>query len=233
LVFDVCGERFSVQLRSTAFTRPIYMAPHIGAHGGLLDGMRVIRILIVDDHPALRAGLWALLRAEPGLQPVGAVDAVAPAMRELEAQKCDVALVDYRLGSHNGLYLCRKLKSAGDSPRVIVYSAFTEGELSIPAMLAGADGVLSKSAPSEELVEAIRAVAAGRKLFPELRHELIGSSAAQLDPDDLPIVGMVLEGTSLAEIAYTLGVSPTAIEERIYKMIERLDVANADRELRV
>jgi DNA-binding NarL/FixJ family response regulator len=205
----------------------------MAAETGVIDGMKMIRVLIVDDHPALRAGLWALLRAEPGLQPVGAVDAVAPAVRELRAQRCDVALVDYRLGSHNGLYLCRKLKSAGETPRVLVYSAFTEGELSIPAMLAGADGVLSKSAPSEEIVEAIRSVAAGRQLFPGLRHELIGASAAQLDPDDLPILGMVLEGTSLAEIASTLGLSPAEIEERIYKMIERLDVANADRELRV
>jgi DNA-binding NarL/FixJ family response regulator len=187
-----------------------------------LDDPRVIRVLIVDDHPALQAGLWSVLRSEPGLRPVGAVDSIGAAVDEARAARADVVLADYRLNRQNGLHLCRRLKCMVELPRVLVYTAHPAPDLAVPALLAGADGVLNKSAPAEDLLEAIRSVAHGRRLFPEVGRDRITAAAATLDPDDLPIFGMMLEETPTAEIAGTLHVPKPEVERRLLDMIDRL-----------
>src|SRR5918999_948512 len=97
-------------------------------------GKAMIRVLVVDDHPAVRAGLVAMLRSEPGLVPVGAVGSA-----ELARDGTDVLLVDYDLPDSDGLTLCWDAKCREDPPAVLVYSAFARPRLTIAATLAGAD----------------------------------------------------------------------------------------------
>ena len=104
----------------------------------------MIRVLIVDDHPAVRAGLWSMLRVEPGLQPAGVVSDADEALARAAAVRPDVVLADYRLPHGNGLYLCRRLNEIGSAAQVLVCSANSAAELAVPALLAGASGVLGK-----------------------------------------------------------------------------------------
>jgi len=184
----------------------------------------MIRILIVDDHPALRAGLTAVLRAEPGLVPVDAAASVHELWPALHRTRPDVVVLDYHLPVDDGLVVCRRMKRELLAPAVLLYSAYADASLMIPALLAGVDGLVSKASPANELYDAIRRIARGERVLPQLSRELLDTAGAQLDPDDLPILGMALDHTPLVEIAATLGIQPTAAERRLDRMIARLKI---------
>jgi DNA-binding NarL/FixJ family response regulator len=184
----------------------------------------VIRVLLVDDHPAMRTGLAAVLGAEPGMVVLGAVasaDELSPAMTRTRP---DVVLLDYHLPSSDGLVLCRQLKRSMPPPGVLLYSAYADASLAIPAGLAGADGLLNKAAPAKELYDAIRRVARGERVLPPVPRDLLDAASAKLDPEDLPILGMVLDGTPPADAAATLRTSPREVSARLDRMIGRLRV---------
>ena len=184
----------------------------------------MIRILLVDDHPALRAGLTAVLRAEPGLVPLGTAADEEELWPALHRTKPDVVILDYHVPPADGLQLCRRMKRSIPAPKVLLYSAYADASLVIPSMLAGADGVVNKGAPANELYDAIRTVARGDRVIPPLSRELLDDANARLDSADLPILGMALDGTPENEIARTLNVAPDEMAHRLDRMISRLKV---------
>jgi DNA-binding NarL/FixJ family response regulator len=185
----------------------------------------MIRVLIVDDHPALQAGLSAVLRVEPGFVPLGSVANEFELWPALARTRPDVVLLDYHLPPTNGLVLCRHIKRRIlPPPRIVLFSAYADASLAIPARLAGADGLVNKAASAAELHDALRSVAKGRTVMPEAGRELLAEASSQLDPGDLPILGMALGGTSHAEIAKTLKLDGDELGARLDTMIERLRV---------
>ena len=128
----------------------------------------MIRVAIVDDHPAVRLGLHAALAAEPAFVPVGAASSATEVGPLLYRTDPDVVLLDYQLPDVDGLTLCRELKLAVPARRVILYSAFADASMTVPAIVAGADGIVHKSVRPQELFEAIRAVAAGGDALPHV-----------------------------------------------------------------
>jgi DNA-binding NarL/FixJ family response regulator len=184
----------------------------------------MIRILIVDDHPAMRAGLTAVLRAEPGFVPLDAATSDTDLWPTLNRTKPDVVVLDYHLPGDDGLVLCRAIKRRLPAPAILLYSAYADAALTIPARLAGVDGLVSKSAPANELYDAIRRVTRGERVLPPISRELLDNAGNLLDAEELPILGMTLEDTPLLEIASTLGVEPAQIAHRLDRMIKRLKV---------
>lgn len=184
----------------------------------------MIRILIVDDHPAMRAGLTAVLRAEPGFVPLDAATSEADLWPTINRTKPDVVVLDYHLPGDDGLVLCRRIKRQLPAPRVLLYSAYADAALTIPARLAGVDGLIGKSAPANELFDAIRRVARGERVLPPISRELLDDAGNRLDADELPILGMTIEDTPLLEIAETLGIEPIEVSHRIDRMIKRLKI---------
>jgi DNA-binding NarL/FixJ family response regulator len=189
-----------------------------------LGQIGVIDVLIVDDHTAVRAGLLALLRGEPGIVPVGAARGIEDALVAVEHSRPDVALVDYDLVDGDGLTLCHELKSRAAAPRVLIYSAFAHDGLSLAARVAGADGLLSKGVPPEELFDTIRSLAAGRLAPPAATLEEVAIGAARLDHPDLPIFGMLMDHTPHEDIAAVLGLSADELDARIRGMLGRLAI---------
>lgn len=185
------------------------------------DGTSV-RVLVVDDHAAMRAGLGAVLEAEPGMVAVGAVATAREALEAVEQSPPDIALLDYHLPDEDGLSLCLRLKGKRGPPRVVIYSAFADASLALAAVIAGADGIVSKSARPEELCEAIRNVAEGRAMMPALVPETMEESASRLDADDLPILGMLVHRTPADEIAAALGLTEAWLSARRWAMLGRL-----------
>lgn len=185
----------------------------------------MIRILLVDDHPAMRAGLTGVLEAEPHMVPLGAVASEAELMPALYRTRPDVVLLDYHLPRSDGLTLCRRLKRAVPAPAVLLYSAYADAQLAIPAILAGADGLLHKSAPASDLYRAIHAVAGGERVMPPVGHELMRAAAEKLEPEDLPILGMAVDGTSAGAIADALRITPAEVSGRLDRMLQRLRVS--------
>jgi DNA-binding NarL/FixJ family response regulator len=119
----------------------------------------MIRVLVVDDHPVVRAGLEAVLRAEPGIVPIGAAVGPKDALALVRRAQPDVVLLDARLGPHDGLDVCRRLLAEPSPPAVLVISANVDGELDAAARAAGARGAVDKATDLHALFDAIRLAA--------------------------------------------------------------------------
>ena len=184
----------------------------------------MIRVAIADDHHAVRLGLHAAIRSEPGLVPVGAASdgrGLAPLLRTTDP---DVVLLDYHLPDTDGLTLCRRIKADPPSPAVILYSGFADDSMTVPALVAGADGIVHKGEPARDLFEAIRRVAGGGSALPPVSPPLLRAAGEALEPDDRPVLAMLVDGTPPAEIASTLQIGPADLRERITRMLARLRV---------
>lgn len=182
----------------------------------------MIRVAVVDDHPAVRLGLETALRSEPGLIPVGHAETPEELAPLIYRTRPDVVLLDYHLPRRDGLTLCREIKSRVPAPAVLLYTAFAGASLLVPAVVAGADGVLDKSLPSPELFEAIRRAARGEDLVPAPDPDLLELAGRSLDPADLPILGMLMAREPRAEIARTLHLEPEELSRRITGILRRL-----------
>ncbi len=181
------------------------------------------RLLIVDDHAAVRAGLRGLLDNEADFEVVAAVESAEAAMSVAERARIDVAVVDYQLGSRNGLWLSRKLKRLPSPPAVLIYSAYADGVLAAAAVVAEADAVVSKGGLGSELCDEIRrAVRGGSGLrpVPPWLGEVI---RRRFGNEEQAIFGMLLAGIELAEIAETLGLSEAGLESRLWAMLRTLE----------
>lgn len=181
-----------------------------------------VGVLLVDDHPAVRRGLQAMLESEPGLDPVATAAASRDALALVEELRPGVCLIDYHLPDEDGLWLCLRLKALEHPPRVLMYSAFADELLALLAQVCGVDGLVSKAAFADELCDVLRSVADGHTVLPPTSPATMESALSGLDTDDLPIVGMLVHGTPPAEIATTLGVEETWVLARRWAIAERI-----------
>ena len=124
------------------------------------------RVALLDDHPAVLAGLRRLVDAEPDLEVVAAGLAVGNVAQQLERTRADVLITDYDLGPDDGLAYCLRTKRRDDAPAVIIYSADSGPALTLAARAAGADATVDKAEPMSRLLAAIRAVVAGKRMLP-------------------------------------------------------------------
>jgi DNA-binding NarL/FixJ family response regulator len=182
----------------------------------------VTRIAIVDPQPAVRAGLAMLLRTEPGLVPVGAANGVQDGIELVERLRPSVVLLEHHLPDGDGLSLTRRLKALPQPPQVIVYTAEPDGTLVLLARVAGADGLVDKAAAPEELFDAIRVVARGDTALPPLEPHELDAAAHRIDPEDLALLAMLVDGTPVVDAADTLRLDHRKVGRRIERMLGRL-----------
>ena len=187
------------------------------------------RLLVVDDHSAVRAGLRQLLEDQADFEVVAAVASAEEALSVAEAEPVDVAVVDYQLGGRNGLWATRKLKRLPQPPAVLIYSAYTDGVLAAAAVVAEADGIVSKGGLGSELCDAIRRVASGHLLLPVVPHWLGEALRHRLDPEEQAIFGLLLAGIEPSEIANTLGLSDAGLESRLWTMLRKVEAPDHQR----
>jgi len=191
-----------------------------GASRGL-----AIRVLVVDDHPAVRAGVRVLLMAQRDVASVTAVATARDAVTAAREQKFDVAVIDYHLPDRDGLSLTRQLSNLQHPPRVLIYSAFADARLAVAALVAGADGICSKERGDLDLWDAVRAVAAGLPALPAIRPAAMRAIGGVLDEGDLPIVAMFISQVAPEEIAAALGVNRGWLEARRWAILRQLTLA--------
>src|SRR3954471_3802934 len=128
-----------------------------------------------------------LLRTEPGLVPVGAATGAADGAELVARQRPDVVLLEHHLLDGDGLALCRRMRAGEVPPQVILYTADPEPAMSLLARIAGAAGLVDKSAEPGELFEAIRMVARGGTALPPLDAAELDAAAHKVDPEDLAL----------------------------------------------
>jgi DNA-binding NarL/FixJ family response regulator len=183
---------------------------------------QALRVLVVDDHPAVRAGLIELIAAEPGMTAVAAVATAGEGLAQAIALAPGVAIVDHRLPDHDGLTLTRRLKSLPEPPGVLVYSAYADPTMVIGAIVAGADGVAAKTARGHQICDAVRAIADGHTALPPVSPTALSRIATRLDPSDTPILAMLVHGTPPSEIAEVLAISEDWLDARRWAILQHL-----------
>ena len=187
-----------------------------------------VRVLIVDDHPVVRAGLTSLLRRQVGLKLTGAAHSGEEALELLKSGPVDVMLLDLRMPSINGIDLLNLLKTSENRPRAIILSSYEYEEEIYQAVKAGARGYLSKNAPREEIVAAIEEVVAGGTYFPERIVQWMQERQARssLSPREIEILEMVSRGLTNKEIAQVLQISHYTVRNHINHITAKLQVAD-------
>jgi DNA-binding NarL/FixJ family response regulator len=181
-----------------------------------------ITVLVVDDHPAVRAGLHALIDAESDMRAVGDASdefTLGPAVRRFEP---DVVLLDFQMPGASGLALCSRLKAQVGAPRVVIYSSFVAPSMALPARIAGADALVDKAVAPRELARTIRRVMAGESLVPEVTAETMALATDLLQYEDLPILGMLKHGMTKSDVATTLKIPVEELDRRTERILEVL-----------
>jgi DNA-binding NarL/FixJ family response regulator len=190
---------------------------------------RDIRVLVVDDHPAVRAGLEGLLIGERGLHCVATLAETDGLLEAISEIRPDVVVLDYALGGDDGLTTCFRVKQRDSPPAVVLYSAYVDRVFTVPAAIAQADATVSKTAPVGELLSAIHDVASGGRRRPALDNELIEAASARLLADDLPIAAMLLAATPVGDIATIVDTSVADVRRRALRIIGRLQAGSRRR----
>lgn len=186
-----------------------------------------IRVLLVDDHPAVRAGARMLIDDQPDMRVVAEASSVDEALGRLESP-VDVAIVDYHLGDgRDGLSLTADLKRLRPPPRVLIYSAFADGALAVSAVIAGADGLLGKHELGQELCRAVRRLARGLHHLPALTASVAAVMRSPLKPGDQAIFGMLLHGVAPDVIAERLSITDEELHSRRAIMLRSLKPGRA------
>jgi DNA-binding NarL/FixJ family response regulator len=180
---------------------------------------RELRVLVVDDHLAVRTGVMLLLDEQPDISVVDAVASAEAAMLSAEQETIDVAVIDYQLGSRSGLWLSRMLKRMDAPPRVVIYSAYCDGPLSVACVIAESDALVSKGDVGESLCDAVR----GRTHLPSVRARLAEAMRRRLEPRDQVVFGMLVAGIEKREVAETLGMTDGELDSRLWAMLQKLE----------
>jgi DNA-binding NarL/FixJ family response regulator len=201
--------------------------------------MRMIRVLIVDDHAIFRKGLKELLGSESGLDVCGESECESEAMELVRSIRPDIVIIDISLRRGNGIDLIKRIKAHDKSIRMIVCSMHEDSLYAARALRAGALGYVNKQAPARTIVEAIREVLAGRIFLssPATERLLRGFSAKKnpsgaspveaLSDRELEVFGLIGQGQTSGQIAKALHVSPRTVETYRRRLKTKLDLKSA------
>jgi DNA-binding NarL/FixJ family response regulator len=196
-----------------------------------------IRLLVVDDHPAYRRGLELMLADAGDISVVGEADTGDRALEQAAALTPDVILMDLRMPGLDGIEATRRLTRSGSTAAIVVLTMFQDDDSVFAAMRAGARGYVLKGADQDEIVRAIRAVAAGEAIFgPEIAQRVIahftsgsGSTAAafpSLTEREREVLEMVAAGQGNAAIAHGLMISLKTVRNHVSNIFTKLQVSD-------
>lgn len=190
--------------------------------------MSAIRVLIVDDHEMVRAGLHGLLSRDPDLDIVGEAPDAAGAVQAAMRLEPDVILMDMRLPDGSGVDACREILSARPRTRVIFLTSYAEDLAHVSTVLAGAAGFLLKDIAHDALVEAIRAAAAGKPVNEPDAAGLIAQRLGQapaLSKQESRVLALVVDGKTNREIGAELGLSEKTVRNYLSNAFQKLGVS--------
>lgn len=193
----------------------------------------MIRLVIADDHPIVRAGLTALFSLEPDLDVVAEAATADQAVACAERENPDVVLMDLQFGSQStttGVDATRRIRELDAPPYVLVLTNYDSDADILGAVEAGASGYLLKDAPPHELIAAVRAAAAGESaLAPVIASRLLDRMRAphvSLSSREIDVLELVAAGRSNSEVAEQLFVSETTVKSHLAHIFSKLDVGS-------
>ena len=192
-----------------------------------------IRVVIADDHRIVRRGLAHILSASPGITVVGEASDYVGITQILREQPCDVLLLDISMPGKDGIEILHLLKKREPMLRIMVLSSHGPEKFAVHALKAGAACYLTKDEAPDELIEAVRVVARGKKYITEGMAESLANHV--VDEDDLmphqtlsdrefQTVRMIASGQTRTEIAQTLSISPKTVSVYRSRVFEKMGI---------
>ena len=201
--------------------------------------MTALRVLLVDDHEVVRAGLRAVLETEQGIEVVGEAGTADQAVERALSLKPDIVLLDVRLGEGadvGGIAACREIRSLLPDARIVMFSSYGERETVLSSILAGASGYLTKNVGRSQLIAALRAAGRGESLLdpsvtkPVLEKLVQLSSASRKTGDPLSerekeVLLLVAKGHTNREIAAKLVISEHTARNHVSHILDKLGMS--------
>ena len=189
-----------------------------------------VSVVLVDDHPVVRAGVRALLQTASGIEVVGEAGDVSSALALVGGLRPQVVLMDLQLGSESGVDATREIVARYPATRVLILTTYDTDADILRAIEAGACGYLLKDAEPERLVEAVGLAARGETvLSPVVAQRLVGRMrrpTVELTERELEVLGLVAEGLGNRAIAKSLFVSEATVKTHLVHAFEKLGVDN-------
>ena len=189
---------------------------------------RPIRVLVVDDHPVLRDGVMAIMETEPDMILAGEAASGEEAVTRFTELRPDVTLMDLKMPGKGGIWAISTIRRDFPSARILVLTTY-EGDIQAAAALkAGAAGYLLKSSLRRELLDTIRAIAAGRRHIPAAIAQEIAIHAADdvLSEREVAVLRLVAEGHANKEIGHRLFIAEETVKTHMKSIFAKLDVAD-------
>jgi DNA-binding NarL/FixJ family response regulator len=200
---------------------------------------QMIRVVLVDDQAMVRAGFRMILESEPGLTVVGEAADGIEAIDVVERSSPDVVLMDVRMPRMDGIEATRRILSGGGATRVLVLTTFDLEDHVYAALRAGASGFLLKDAPAQQLIDAVRVIAAGDALLapsvtrllieevsrrPAVDPAMVAPGLADLTERELEVLRLMARGMSNAEIAQQLYLGEATVKTHVGRVLTKLDL---------
>jgi DNA-binding NarL/FixJ family response regulator len=196
----------------------------------------VIRVLVVDDQTMVRAGFRLLLADEPDIEVVAEASNGRDAVAQAARFRPDVVLMDIRMPEMDGLEATRRILATDTDARVLILTTFDLDDYVFEALRAGASGFVLKDEPPEQLLAAVRTIAAGEALlspsvtrrvikrFATVRRQAPPAAVADLTPRELEVLRLITRGLSNAEIGAELFISDTTVKTHVTRLLQKLDL---------
>lgn len=195
----------------------------------------MIEVILCDDHALIRRGIRDTLSDASDIRVVGEASEYGELRALMRARRCDVLVLDINMPGRSGLDVLQVLKDEGAPVRVLIVSMYPQDQYAIRALRAGAAGYVHKGGDPQELVQAVRTVAQGRKyVTPEIAQMLVESLTAppsesaheRLSDRELQTLVMIASGKRLSDIAEELLLSPKTVSVYRARVLEKLGLAN-------
>lgn len=197
--------------------------------------MADLRVLLVDDHEVVRAGLRALLDAQEDMTVVGEAGTVEEGIRRVGFDEPNVVVLDVRLPDGSGVEACREIRSRFPEVKVLMLTSFADEEALMAAILAGASGYVLKRVKSHDLVSDIRRVGAGEslldaemtdRLFERLRHgPKTDPLLSKLTDQESVIVGYIADGLTNRQIAEQMFLAEKTVKNYVSNVLTKLGMS--------
>ena len=190
--------------------------------------MSEIKVLIADDHAIVRTGLAALLETKPGISVIGEAADGAAAVKKALRLRPDVIIMDLMMPVKDGAEATREIHEKLPESRVLILTTSTAADLITRAIEFGATGVITKSGANDQLVQAIRSVAAGKRtLSPEVSRLIAEETRLpELTERQLDILHSITRGLSNAEIARQFDIAEITVKNHLTAIFSKLGAAN-------
>ncbi len=191
----------------------------------------MIRIILVDDHPAMRAGIHGALVRAPEIEVVGEASDGETAWKLIEALSPDLILLDCRLGEMDGVDVAERVQASGRATRVLAMSAHDDGRYVYGMIQAGASGYLLKHEALKTVVDAIRSVASGGEWYSQRVMSRMAawarggqSALAGMTERELEVLRLMAQGWDNQRIADTLNISEGTVKNHVTNLYDKLEV---------